>query len=342
MATIYKPGNSRNYSIKFYFNGKQYHRSLKVKNKRDAERLKSEIEMAIAQGAFNPEQLVSGVRKETLLFDFLNDYLQYLDSRRNKYSPRTVECYERSVVKLRQIIGNIPLKSVNVKLIETKILPYLESQFKPATVKHNIVNFRQIFSFTVKWELLPKNPFSGLAPKLSREMPVFFKESEIRKIINYFNRPDGVPWQQLYFLLMLNTGNRKTELFNLTWSNNIFLDEQVIKFHGKGNNERIVPLNDFAIHLLRSADRRLGEERLFWEVKSTSTIDSAWQYARTKIGLRYKIHHFRSNFASWFIMNGGNPIALMKIMGWEDWQTVKVYMGLSRDFIKSHRNVVEF
>jgi len=342
MAHIYKPKDSKNYVIKFNFRGKQYLRSLKVKNKRDAERLKSEIELAIALGTFDPNQISSADNGQSNLFEFLDDYLKYIHSRRQRYSPGTIECYERSVDYLKRHFHDVPLSSITQRKIETETLPWLESEYAPATVKHHMVNFRQIFAFAVKWELLAKNPFGGLVPKLSRKMPVFFKEDEIKNIIDYFSRPKTVRWQRLYFLLMLNTGNRKSEHLNLSWSKNVFLEEQVLKFSGKGGKERIVPLNDFSIQLLREAERRLGEDRVFWQAKTKNTINSAWDTARRQLGLKYKLHNFRSNFASWFVMKGGNPVALMEIMGWEDWQTVKVYMTLSKSFIKSQRSIVQF
>jgi integrase len=144
---------------------------------------------------------------------------------------------------------------------------------------------------------------------------------------------------------MLNTGNRKSEHLALTWSENVFLDDALLKFLGKGRNEgkeRIVPLNDVAIRLFRSAHRKLGEDRVFWQAKSKYTVDSAWQSAREKIGVPYKIHHFRSNRASHLVMAGIPVEKVMRIMGWEDYETYKIYAGLSDDFLKGDCNAVSF
>lgn len=346
MASIHKPDGERNWIIQFYFRGKKFRRSLKVSTKRDAQQLKLLIERKLAEGTFDPATMLQNNNRNNTLSYLAEKWKTHLDKRKDISEGARYQ-YKLAADIMLKITGDKQLSSITPIFVTDDFLLELEDKYdSPATVKSKMTSLRAMFSYAVRNSYIQKNPFSGAVPGIQQRKPLFFREDEIRKIVEYFSSPDRPKWQQTYFLTMLNTGNRKTEHFKLKWSENVFLDDKLLKFKGKGRHggkERIVPLNDTAIKLFQTAQRKLGEERVFWQVKSTYTIDSAWQDARERIGLeKYKIHNFRSNRASWLIMKGMSVEKVMQICGWEDYSTYKLYRGLSKEFIEEERNLVNF
>lgn len=298
------------------------------------------IDEKIAKGTLNVSNILEpGGDKDVRLPEFTAIWREWMRHGDRMYASTTITAYDYSCDVLEAIFGNVLLKYVDPHRFN--LIPYLRKQYgwKENTIRHHLVNWRSMFSHAVRCGFIEANPFHRIVPKKEKKKPVFFRKEEIDRIIEYFdNRP---VWQRTFFLLLLNTGMRKTETMLLKWEN-VFFDEMLLKFHSKGR-ERFVPLNDIAIALLRQHERRLGDDRVFWQCALQSTIDTAWRRCRRDLNLRkYTIHNFRSNYASWFIMNGGDHTKLMEIMGWEDYDTLKIYAGLSKEYLVENRNIVSF
>lgn len=339
MSSIHK--NGKYWTMRFKYEGKQYNRSLKVTRKRAAEEIQAQVDERIAKGTLRIDNILDpGSDKDVRLPELIALFREYLRHGSKKYADTTITAYDYSCEVIQKIFGNVYLNQIDPHRFN--LIPYLRKEYgwKENTIRHHLVNWRSIFGFAARSGFIEANPFHRIVPKKEKKKPVFFRTEEIEKIKQYFLARDD--WQRTYFILMLNTGMRKHETFDLRW-NQVFFDEHLLMFFSKGR-ERIVPLNDAAKMVLRQHPRQLGNDRVFWQITGITTIDTAWRRLRRTVKLpKYKIHNLRSNFASWFIMNGGNIATLMEIMGWEDYETAKIYTGLSKDFLSGEsRNIVSF
>jgi len=346
MASISKPPGGKNYVIQFYLNGKKYRRSLKVSVKRDALELKRLIERKLAEGTFDPDALSKRKSREvTTLRELIEKWKAHL-ARRGDLKTETREGYLLNADILLELCDNMRLIDITQAFVKDELLLDLHARYtSAATIKNKMITFRLLFSFAARHDFVRKNPFAGIVPGYARKLPVWFREAEIEIFKNYWGDASRVKWQQTYFLTLLQTGNRKTEHFNLAWSQNVFLDESCLKFRGKGRyegKERIVPLNDAALDEFSRAQRKLGEDRVFWQINSTRAIDSAWQRFQKLCDFNYTIHNIRSNRATWLVRAGVSIYKIMKIMGWEDYNTAKVYLSFAQEFLKDERNLVNF
>ena len=346
MSSIDKPKGEKYWKITFYVGGRRFRRSLRVEAKTHAQKIKQRIDYELAMGTLDVNNLFANKLDKHSFQALVKRFQENMETRKS-LSPTTIAGYRNSIrVLLTVIPEKMQLNLIDTRYVITQILPELESRYKSSSVRNYIRVGGTLFSFGQKVGMIDKahNPFLGQGPKEERKMPVYFKDEEIRKIREYFYRPEQAGWQRTYFILILNTGNRRTEQMNLLWSKNVFLDEGFIKFVGKGNKERLVPLNDEALAALRNAERRLGEDRVFWQINSKVRISNYWKEVRDRLELpnHYRLHNFRSNFATRFVMSGGSLYDLMQILGWEDYETAKIYLAFSPDLIEKNRNRVRF
>ena len=332
--------------IFFYWRGRQYSRSLglkaksgnKILNRKIAERMQAEIDYLLRTGNFDMQKYFAREAKSVYLSDFVQEYLEYIHNRK-KYKPGAIQTYEYSLQLLMEIIGDIPLNRVNRVLVDKKILPALEGRLATATVRHHMINFRSAFSKAVEWGYLKKNPFFGMVPNREKKVPRYFTKEEIEKMRDYLLQKKIPRWQYDLIFLALNTGLRKSELLNLLWEH-VDLENEILHFPGKGNKERIVPLNTQALEILRGRKRRSG--RVFFEIKDRAAIDSAWRRLKKRTGINGRFHDLRKTYASYFVMNGGSLEHLREILGHEDFETVKIYKAFSPDSIQKDKNVINF
>lgn len=332
--------------ITFRFRGKKYTRSLGVKFKADALNLQRQIDYRISLGTFDPSTLLQRDdpdKGDTRLYAFLDAFLETTQKR--NISAHSLDAYRYAVKLFKQLQNDVPLSFLEtekfVDWLEEYLIPHLDENYAPASVAHHLTYFRAIFNYALKRRYIKRNPFEKMVPKSARLTPFFYRKEELAQILAYFNDPHRPLWQQVYFPLLINTGLRKTEALNLKWGENIFLEEMLLKFPGKGQNERIVPLNNAALAALRNLPRKLGENRAFYMI-SSHAVDSAWRTAKRRLGITRKIHDFRKNYASWFMMSVGDVYRLMNIMGWSEFSHAKPYLALSKQFILETRTSVEF
>lgn len=109
----------------------------------------------------------------------------------------------------------------------------------------------------------------------------------------------------------------------------------------KSNKVRAVPID---AHLEAELDRhyeehseRLGDERFF--ARAYSAFISGLNRTRISLPSGQAAHVMRHTFASHFMMNGGNILALQKILGHSSLQMTMRYAHLSPDHLAEARNL---
>lgn len=160
--------------------------------------------------------------------------------------------------------------------------------------------------------------------------------------------------------LMLICGLRSSEVLSLKITN-INSVQKTLRFFGKGNKERIVPLNDQVLDLIQ---RYLEQERpvrrkslpiefLFLTQKgprrgepmTLEGLRSVFRYKRAASGvLHANPHRFRHTFGRNMAMAGISLPVLQKILGHADHRTTLKYINLTlndvhADFEKAQKNL---
>lgn len=141
MSSIDKPKGEKYWKITFYRNKKRYRRSLGVESKREAQKLKSRIDLLMLDQRFDPNDIFGSLKKEKMLYEAIDEYIWYIDSRKD-LSDTTKYNYRYSVsVLLKQFLKDTPLKDIRRSVIEFELRPSLERHFKAiSTVRHHMLD----------------------------------------------------------------------------------------------------------------------------------------------------------------------------------------------------------
>lgn len=195
------------------------------------------------------------------------------------------------------------------------------------------------------------NPGEKLeTPKLPKKIPSFLTISEIDTMFAAVDLSlDNGHRNRAILECLYGSGLRVTELINLKISN-LFLEIEVIRVVGKGNRERLIPINPSAIKFLRIY---LNEYRLHLKIhpdhldfvflnrrgKSLSRVmifmivkDLAQKAGITK---NVSPHTFRHSFATHLYEAGADLRAIQLMLGHRSIITTEIYSHVNPEHLKS-------
>lgn len=233
------------------------------------------------------------------------------------------EIEKRHLNKTIRALGDPAVNRLNKRMIAQHRSQRLEDGISAATINRDIYRLSGMFSTLIKLEEFRKeNPCKGLEPlKEAPPAMTYLAKSEISKLLNTLTGDD-----QRVALLCLSTGAR--------WGEGSTLRGEQVN-HGrvtflktKNGKKRTVPIS----------------EELEKEIKTSDTgplfkVDyenfcERLRLVKPDLPRGQATHVLRHTFASWFMMNGGNIIALQQILGHASIQQTMVYAHLAPDYLQ--------
>ena len=135
-------------------------------------------------------------------------------------------------------------------------------------------------------------------------------------------------------IVSLNTGIRRGELFNLKWPD-IDIKGAMLTVMGEGaksGNTRHVPLNDDALHALRTWQAQSGSEYVFPGESGgrITSVRSSWEKVLDDAGVHdFRWHDMRHTFASRLVIAGVDLNTVRELMGHADMKMTIRYAHLA-------------
>lgn len=184
-------------------------------------------------------------------------------------------------------------------------------------------------------------------PKTGKTLPVFLTKSEIRQIMRSRHK-NARDFAMIMFVLF--TGARVSELVNITLDK-IDLREGVVRIHGKGDKERIIPitseLRDLLISYLK--ERKIDSEYLFPSRSGKALSPLSVQlivrrfFEERGVGKRITPHKLRHTFATLALEAGVSPITISELLGHSSLNTTMKYTHVtSRLALDAVNKIAEF
>ena len=276
--------------------------------------------------------------------DYINKYLDYLKYER-KLSNNTILSYENDLKDLSKYFND---KIIN--LTYNDLVNYINnlSNLNPRSIAHHITVINSFYSFLVLNEDIKYNPAENInIPKLAKKLPDFLTIDEINKLLD-IDLKDPYSYRNKAMLETLYaTGLRISELINLRFSN-IDLNNNLIRVMGKGNKERMVPLNDIATKYLsiyineyRSKILRLKQSDYLFisNAKKPITRQGFFKIIRKeceRAGINKTIspHILRHSFATHLLANGADLRVIQELLGHSNIVTTEIYTHVVNEKIK--------
>jgi integrase len=235
------------------------------------------------------------------------------------------DSYQR-MIKAAAKMGNPVMATFKpIFFIEYRVQRITEG-VKPATLNRELQTFKAVFSDLIRsLQFEGKNPFSAIRQiKLSQPKTVFLSTEEIKKLFSYLEKSESDAY--LVSLVCLSTGARWGEAQSLVLSD---LSNGMVHYHEtKNKRSRSVPVVDYLYDCLV---KRLTEGG-FNDAYSTFTRRLYESGINLPEGQR--THVLRHTFASHYMMNGGNILALQKILGHSSLNMTMKYAHLAPDYLR--------
>ena len=287
----------------------------------------------------------------------LEHFVQVLKIEKN-HSSNTIDSYLLDIKSFERYLikRKISFKeTVNRPDVIKKYFRYLSrSKISPRSIKRKFSSLSSYFLYLIDRKVIKKNPLSGIyTPKLIKKLPVILSVDEIKKIFKQSENTDNELLglrDRCIIELLYSCGLRVSELCELK-INNIQFDANVIRFFGKGNKERIIPLTFYAKEWLEKylyqsrqilSNRKTSDQKYVFLSNNGKRLTRAavWQSIKKYVnaaGITKSVspHTFRHSFATHLIDGGANLIEIQKLLGHSDISTTEIYVHLSKDFVDS-------
>ena len=269
------------------------------------------------------------------------DYLKF----EKRYSVYTIRSYQDDLIQFIQYSGSSFNDSSIINSDHTIVRSWLaelkENEITAKSINRKISSLKSFYKFHLKTGTIEQSPMGKIiSPKISKRLPVFMKEEDTRNLINVSGLATE-NWKSLntYLLVSLfyGTGMRLSELISLKESQVDFGRRQV-KVLGKGNKERIIPVTDELLKIVRDYIQQKKKEfekpdntLLITEKGKKMYAKYAYLLVNTVLDSTIKTldkkspHVLRHTFATHLMNNGASLNAVKELLGHSSLAATQVY-----------------
>jgi len=291
-------------------------------------------------------------KKEKVLADFY-DYLK----KEKSYSSHTVKAYKND---LSRFLFFLP-KNISGfdKLNRESIRGFLESEIdrkdikipiSSKTIARRLASIKSLFKYLLQSEQISNNPALLVkTPKVSQTLPTFIDQKVIKSLMESPDCSNNKGLRDRAILeLFYSSGIRLSELIALNIGE-VDATNQLIKVHGKGNKERLIPFGNRAKFCVEnylksralSFNTVLKNEPLFVNAKNKRVPASTIQrrirnYIKIVAeGKRLGPHILRHSFATHLMDMGADIRAVKDLLGHSSLSSTQIYTHVKPERIKS-------
>lgn len=282
--------------------------------------------------------------------EVLDEYRQYLIVEKG-LSQNTVSAYIRDLYIFFKFINKKfeidEVKKINKEHIRIYLKELSITQSKNS-ISRKIVSLRMFYLFLVREEIVPSNLMSSFTlPKKDKKLPIVLSESEMSALLDSIEVVDAISSRNRCLVeLLYATGMRISELLSLKITDlNIRIG--FVKIIGKGNKERLVPINKYVGNLLTQYINDYREELnlkndsllFFNQHGNPLTRQEFYQILKTIINMttitkNISPHTFRHTFATHLLENGADLRSIQELLGHSDISTTTIYTHISNQKIR--------
>ena len=285
----------------------------------------------------------------------IENFLESLISEKG-LSKNTIESYKSDINQFleRQTTSKSSVQIFSRKSIEKYISMMSDLGLERSTILRKLSSLGHFFDFLVTENILKDNPFSQISiPKKNSKLPIFLTNEQVDRLLETAKNDDSIKGLRLLTMIeiLYATGIRVSELVELKLSS-LYEKENFIFVTGKGNKERLVPVDQ---NTLTTIEKYL---KVRIEFLKTDKNEDKWLFpsGNSKLGhiTRQRFHQLlkvlckeanidskyvsphklRHAFASHLLANGMDLRSLQMLLGHSDISTTQIYTHVLSDRLK--------
>ena len=280
--------------------------------------------------------------------DAIEDYLHHISVVDQK-AITSIQAYTRDLRIYESFLTVRELHQIN-DISYADIQDFIQEQRK--VKKSNSVNrmistlhnFHHYITFTY-----PKENDPSLfihSKKDGRKLPRYFNEHDIIQLLDSFGNNDQELFEHAMLELLYSCGLRVSELCSLTM-NQLHLEQGFLRVIGKGDKERMIPIHQRAIHIVRDY---VTTVRSKWQKKRMPNVflnhlgnAVSRQYVHRLIKTKLaemnldeslSAHSFLHCFSTHLLDGGADLRVVQELLGHSDIKTTQIYTHVQNKRLK--------
>ena len=286
--------------------------------------------------------------------EYKDSFLKYLSFEKN-YSVHTVKSYANDLNQFHTFCNEQKIENFltsDHKTIRLWIVSLMEKEVTPRSINRKLSTLKTFYKYLIRKGVVDINPVNKvIAPKSSRQIPVFVEEKQINTLLDDYEFGNDFTGQRnkLILDLLYGTGIREAELINLK-DNDINTYNNSIKVLGKRNKERVVPVTPIIISSVeeyikvRNNAVTEREDYLFITEKGKRIYPKlvyrvVTSYLTMVTTLDKKSPHvLRHTFATHMLNRGADLNAIKELLGHANLSATQIYTHNTFEKLKSIYN----
>jgi integrase/recombinase XerD len=290
-------------------------------------------------------------------FPLLDEFLRWLLLERG-LSGNSISSYRSDLLPFFSYLDEHGLTASEISSAQAQLFRQHLSTlgYQPATLSRKLSALRQLYRFLLLKKRVSVNHFAAQhSPKVSKNLPMPLTEEQIIALLNCPDENTAVGLRDKAMLeVMYASGLRVSELVGLQLGQ-VNLNRGLLRIHGKGNKERLVPLGEVAAEslakylTLRStkASSKSGasgaaeqSQAVFLTPRGSGMSRQAFWYRIKKYARQCGIyplpspHQLRHSFATHLLNHGADLRVVQMLLGHSDLSTTQVYTQVANTALK--------
>lgn len=279
------------------------------------------------------------------------DYLKY----QKRYSQHTIISYQNDLTSFFDFLfGNfdeMQLNEITSSVIRSWLASLKEQGMESRSINRKISALKSFFKYQLKESKITVSPMTTIiSPKNKKRLPQYIDEKGTGVLFKYveFDNSWKGRTEHLVMQLFYNTGMRQAELVGLKESQ-VDKSNSQVKVLGKGNKERVIPINRELVDLVTQyiKDKRREFEKFDAEYvlinEKGKKLYPKYVYNTVKKYLSQKDvttidkrspHVLRHTFATHLMNNGADINAVKELLGHSSLAATQVYTHNTIDKLK--------
>lgn len=272
----------------------------------------------------------------------LSDYLLYLQTDKG-LSENTLYAYQTDLMSFFEYLDvEKDLNEIKRKDFSSFAKYLYKKNLAPSTITRKIASIKGFFKFLCFKRSIKTNPAIAInSPKLAKKLPKVLSVSEVDQILK--NNLTDI--EKAIVELLYSSGIRVSELTELKYKN-VDLLKKIIKVFGKGAKERIIPINQKCVEILKKYLKKRQLIYLKYNLCDNFFLDDKgkkitrqYVYKIIKkqgelINKQISPHTIRHSFATHLLECGADLRVVQELLGHSSIVTTQLYTHISKKTLR--------
>ncbi len=267
----------------------------------------------------------------------------------------TVVAYRRDLQRFREWLANRRIPQLKISDLSDYAAWLNQQSLAPASISRHLVTLKVFFRYLQLEGILTDNHAELLgSQKLWQRVPHVMSAATVDRLIDAPGPDDRLAFRDRALLeLMYATGCRASEVSDMR-VRDVHLEDRYCMCHGKGDKQRLVPLNQQAVQAIRRyLEKQRGElaamahEPPMWLILSRRgrrlRREAIWEIvkkyaARTGVPSSVSPHTLRHSFATHLLAGGADLRQVQEMLGHATITTTQIYTHVDSSRLKRVHN----